>query len=97
MRIVPTAHEPWGIAMKPMRLAAAALLSLSLAAPSFAADAGARPLAPGKPVGTRNAAMLGSLGVPLIAIGGFAALAAIIATTVGQSDTPVATTTGTSS
>ncbi len=79
--------------MKSTRLATAALLSLLLVAPSFAGTTA--PLAPGKPVGTKDAALLAALGTPLIAIGGFAALAAILATTVGQGQGSTSTATGT--
>ncbi len=79
--------------MKPARLATAALLSLALVSPSFAATAA--PLPSGKPTGTTDAAFLAALGIPLISIAGFAGLAALLATTLGKGQGT--TTTGTSS
>ncbi len=84
--------------MKATRIATAALLSVALVGPSFAANTA--PLAPGKPVGANNAALLAGIGLPLLAIGGFAALAAILATTAGNGGNdgitpPVTSSTGT--
>ena len=45
--------------MKATRIATAALLSVALVGPSFAANTA--PLAPGKPVGANNAALLAGI------------------------------------
>lgn len=82
--------------MKATKFATAMLLSALLAAPSYAASG---PLPAGKPVGSTNAALLTGIALPLAAIGGFAALAAILATTAGKGGndgiTPPTTSTGT--
>ena len=79
--------------MKPMRFAATALVMLALTAPTHAA--GPAPLAPGKPAGVKEAA-LGAASLPFIAILGFAGLAALLASTVGDGETANSTsTTGT--
>jgi hypothetical protein len=81
--------------MKATKFATAMLLSALLVAPSYAAA----PLPAGKPVGSTSAAILSGIALPLAAIGGFAALAAILATTAGKGGndgvTPPTTSTGT--
>ena len=79
--------------MKPSKFLSATLAALLLAAPVMAAE---KPLAPGKPAGTRQAVLEG--GNALLYIAGFAAVAAIIAVTAGQGGTDgitTPTTTGT--